>query len=62
MEIKMLQTRRGSRDGSHVVRYYKDVVYYGVPELLAHEFIDKGWAIVATLQDMKDQIERSKAL
>lgn len=57
MDIKMLETRRGSEDGFNSLHFSKGVVYYGVAHTLACEFINNKWAREATQEDCNKQIE-----
>ena len=60
MHIFMHENRRGWPDGFNCYHYGKGIVYFDVPHTLAAHFINRGYARIATLQDMDDQLERAK--
>ena len=60
MDIKMNSNRRGCENGFDSIQYSKGIVYFDVPHNLATYFIRKGWAHIASLQEMDEQLERAR--
>lgn len=52
MQVKMLETRRGSPDGFTVARYHAAGIYE-IPDSLAASFINKGQAVAVNPKSLE---------